>query len=312
MAKNKTSSTVWLRRVTQTVFLLLFFYLFLLTAYRPDNVAGGPVTLFFDFDPLIMLTVWLGGHAVASALLLSLITLGATLIFGRWFCGWVCPFGALHNLFTSMRKVKASQKIKTGGYSVWQKTKYYILIAVLVGAFFGANLAGWLDPFSFFFRSMAVAVFPAVNAGLQGFFQWMYEVDPIKLSVLTEPIYNVLRQYFLAFDQPHYFWGMLLGTLFGVIIALNFFRSRFWCRYICPLGALLGLFGKNPTIRLNVDPEKCNDCSVCVMDCLGGADPQSTASWKPSECFFCWNCHSGCPQEAISFKFQVPGGGDKS
>lgn len=312
MAKNKTSSTVWLRRVSQTVFLLLFLYLFLLTAYHPDNVTYGGITLFFDFDPLVMLTVWLGGHAVASALLLSLITLVVTLVFGRWFCGWVCPFGAVHNVFTSLRKAKGSEKIRTGGYSVWQKTKYYILVVILVGAFFGGNVAGWLDPFSFFFRSLATAVFPAVNAGLQGFFQWMYDVDPIKLSVLTEPLYNVLRQYFLAFDQPHYFWGSMFGILFGIIIGLNFLRARFWCRYICPLGGLLGLFGKNPTVRLKIDAEKCNDCSLCVMDCLGGADPLKEESWKPSECFFCWNCHSGCPTDAISFQFRVPGGGDKS
>ena len=311
MAKNKTSSMVLLRRVTQAIFLLLFLYLFLLTVYHPDNVTGGPVTLFFDFDPLVMLTVWLGGHAVASALLLSLITLAFTLIFGRWFCGWICPFGTVHHWFTSMRGIKGKDKIKTDGYSVWQKSKYYVLVIILAGAFFGANMAGWLDPFSFFFRAMATAVFPLINAGLQGLFDWTYEVNPIGLSVISEPIYGVLRQYFLAFSQPHYFWGMLFGVLFGVIIALNFLRARFWCRYICPLGALLGLFGKNPTVRLTIDPEKCNDCQACVMDCQGGSDPQSMDTWKPSECLFCWNCHSGCPTDAISFQFQVPGG-DKS
>jgi polyferredoxin len=311
MAKNKSSSMVLLRRVTQTVFLLLFLYLFLLTVYHPDNVKGGPVTLFFDFDPLVMLTIWLGGHAVASALLLSLITLALTLIFGRWFCGWICPFGAVHNWFTSMRGIKGKDKIKRDGYSVWQKSKYYILVIILVCVFFGANLAGWLDPFSFFFRAMATAIFPLINAGLQGLFDWTYDVNPLGLSVVSEPVYGVLRQYFLAFSQPHYLWGMLFGVLFGAIIALNFFRARFWCRYICPLGALLGIFGKNPVVRLKIDPEKCTDCDACVMDCQGGSDPQSMDSWKPAECFFCWNCHSGCPTDAISFEFKVPGG-DKS
>jgi len=70
--------------------------------YHPDNIKGGPVTLFFNFDHLILLSIWLGGHAVESAMLLSLITLIATLIFGRVFCGWISPFGAMHNLFTSM------------------------------------------------------------------------------------------------------------------------------------------------------------------------------------------------------------------
>jgi polyferredoxin len=290
------------------MFLLLFLYLFLLNAYHPGNETYGPVKLFFDFDPLVLFTVWLGGHAVASVLLLSLITLGFTLIFGRWFCGWVCPFGTVHNMFNGIVIARGKDKIKTGGYSVWQKGKYYILVIVLACAFFGANIAGWLDPISFLYRSLAAAIYPLVNAGLQGFFEWMYEVDPIKLSVVTEPLYGVLREYFLAFSQPHYFWGMLLGVLFGVVIALNLFRKRFWCRYICPLGALLGIFGKNPAVRIKIDGEKCTDCLLCAMECPTGADPVKEKSWRPSECVFCWTCESICPTDAISFKFKVAGG----
>jgi polyferredoxin len=283
----------------------------MLTVYHPGNETYGPIKLFFNFDPLLLLTVWLGGHAVAGALLLSLITIVFTLILGRWVCGWICPFGTVHNMFRGIALAKGEDRIKAGSYSFWQKSKYYILIIVLVCAFFGSNLAGLLDPFSFLYRSLATAVFPLVNAAFNGFFNWMYEVDPIKLSVVTEPIYGVLRRYFLAFSQPHYFWGMLLGILFGVVIVLNVFRQRFWCRYICPLGALLGILGKNPTVRLKVNPDKCTDCSLCAMDCPTGADPVKEQSWRASECIYCWNCESICPTDAITFQFQVPGG-DKS
>lgn len=308
MRKDKTSPILWWRRLIQTLFLLIFLFLFLQTAFHPDNVTGVPLTLFFDLDPLVMLTVWIGGHAVVSALLLSFITLGVTLLFGRWFCGWICPFGTIHHYFTSRKQSKNKEKIKTGSYSIRQKIKYYLLVIILVAAFVGPNPAGWLDPFSFLYRSLATAVFPAINAGLQSLFGWTYEVNPVGLSAVTEPVYKVLRKYFLTLEQPHYYWSMLFGALFGIVIALNFFRNRFWCRYICPLGALLGIFGKNPTIRLNVDPDKCNNCMTCVMACQGGADPHSNESWKPSECLFCWNCHSKCPTNAISFQFKVPGG----
>lgn len=307
MAKNKTSSFVWLRRLSQAVFLLIFLYLFMLTVYHPGNEARGPVTLFFDLDPLVMLTMWLGGHA-AAGLLLALVTVCFTLILGRWFCGWVCPFGTVHNMFNGIRMAKGKDKIKAGSYSVLQKGKYYILTIVLACAFFGANLAGWLDPFSFLYRALATAIYPMVNAFLQGFFSWMYEVDPIKLSAVTEPVYGVLRQYFLAFSQPHYYWGMLLGVLFGVVIALNMFRNRFWCRYICPLGALLGILGKNPVVRINVDKGKCNDCSLCRMECQTGADPVGGSGWRAAECIYCWTCESVCPNKAISFEFKAPGG----
>jgi len=312
MAKKKTSSMLWVRRLSQAVFLLLFLNLLMVNVFHTGNESYAPVTLFFDLDPLVMLAVWLGGHAVASGLLLSLITIVFTLVLGRWFCGWVCPFGTVHNMFRGIRIAKGKDKIKAGSYSVWQKSKYYILTLVLVCAFFGANLAGWLDPFSFLYRSLAVAVFPLVHAGVDGFFNWMYDVDPFKLSVLTEPIYGLLRKYFMSFSQPHYFWGMVFGVLFGVVIALNLFRNRFWCRYICPLGGLLGIFGKNPTLRIKVDEEKCSDCSLCVMECQTGADPKGEGSWRPSECIFCWNCESICPDNAISFEFKVPGGGEKS
>jgi polyferredoxin len=310
MAKQKTSRTVWLRRVVQTVFLLVFLYLFLQTAFHAGGTAGKGIGFFFDIDPLVLLTVWLGGHAAAAALLFSLITAAVTLVFGRWFCGWICPFGALHNLVSSWRGGTNKQKIDSGGYTGWHRTKYYVLIAVLIAAIVGANLAGWIDPFSFFYRSMTMAVFPAVNAGLQHFFDWIYRWNPgigsARLTLVTEPLYRFLRHYFLTLGQPRYFWSMLFGMLFGGVIALNFFRARFWCKYICPLGALLGLTGKNPVLQLKTDPALCNNCRICVTDCQGGARNGGEA-WKPSECMYCWSCQSACPSDAISFKFEIPG-----
>jgi len=93
------------------------------------------------------------------------------------------------------------------------------------------------------------------------------------VTAVTEPVYRLLRNYFLAVEQPHYWRTALLGTVFGTIVALNFSRARFWWRYICPLGALLGLIGKNPLLRLKTDPDRCNDCHLCVADCQGGANP---------------------------------------
>jgi polyferredoxin len=316
--KDKTSLFVKLRRTAQTIFMLLFLYLFLQTAFHPGDVANGHTDFFFNLDPLVLLTVWLGGHAAASALLLSLITVVVTLIFGRWFCGWFCPFGALHNFFSSLRGGSLKEKIKDGGYSAGQKTKYYILILLLVAAVVGANLAGWLDPFSVFYRSMTMAVFPAVNAGVQHFFDFIYRVNPgigsVRLTAVSEPIYRWLRYYLLAIGQPHYFWSMVFGVLFGVVVVLNFFRARFWCKYICPLGALLGTVGKNPLLRLKVDAEKCHDCNVCLVDCQGGADPNGGINWKASECMYCLNCQSGCPSDAVTFQFEIPGvnGSEKS
>jgi polyferredoxin len=311
MSAQRSSGIVWLRRGVQTGFLLLFLYLFLQTVYHPINIVGGRATFFFDLDPLVMMTAWLAVHAVVPAMMLSLVTLAVTAVFGRWFCGWVCPFGALHNLLTGLRSGKLKTKLDSGGYSRWQRSKYYVLAFFLGGALVGLNLVGWLDPFSFFYRSLATVVFPMANLAAQKFFGWIYQVNPgigaVRVTAVTEPVYEVLRRYFLAVRQPHYFWSLFIGLLFGAMLALNFLRARFFCRYICPLGALLGITGKNPTLRLVTDPSACNDCRLCVVDCQGGANPQGKAPWKPAECFYCWNCHSSCPSEAIAFRFEVPG-----
>ena len=146
MAKNKTSSFVWVRRLSQTAFLLLFLYLFVLTAYHPGNETSGPVTLFFNMDPLLLFTVWLGGHAVASAFLLSFITLGLTLIFGRWFCGWVCPLGTLQHLVSWVAAPRKRRRFDVNRYRPWFALKYVVLTVLLTLAAAGANHLGWLDP----------------------------------------------------------------------------------------------------------------------------------------------------------------------
>jgi len=305
MARPRTSTVVWLRRGSQMCFFGLFLYLFLQTVYKPVNETGKGIKFFFQLDPLTGLSTGLGARSLASGLLLGSITLAATFLAGRWFCGWVCPFGTLHNLMTGFRANRAKDKIAEGGYSGWQKSKYYILALMLTGCLFGLNLFGLFDPFSFFYRSLATVVFPAFNDAVTTLFTWVYQADPglgkLKVTAITEPVYEVLRRHALSASQQHYHGTLLIALVFVAVVFLNFYRARFWCRYICPLGALLGVAGKNPLFRLRRSADACNNCGVCVADCQGGANPAGADSWKPSECFYCWNCSSACPREALTF-----------
>jgi polyferredoxin len=296
---------VWLRRASQTCFTLLFLYLFLQTVYKPVNETGKGVKLFFQLDPLTALSAGLGTRSLVSGLLLGGVTVVVTVLAGRWFCGWVCPFGAVHNLLSSWRSAPAKDKIAVGRYSEWQKSKYYLLALMLCGCLFGLNLFGLFDPFSFFYRSLATVVFPAFNDAVTALFAWIYQTDPgvgkLKATAVTEPVYEVLRRHVLSTAQQRYHGGLLIGSLFGAVVVLNLYRARFWCRYICPLGALLGTLGKNPALRLKRNDAACNDCGLCVADCQGGANPAGADAWKPSECFYCWNCRSACPRGALVF-----------
>ena len=312
MARPKTTLPVWLRRISQSAFLLLFLYLFLQAVYHPINQAGRGVDFFFQLDPLVLLSSWLASHKVAAGLSLSLLTVVVTILAGRWFCGWVCPFGTLHHLISSWRTGRVKDKLSVGGYSRWQKSKYYILFALLVSCALGLNLTGWFDPFSFLYRSIATIVYPITNDAVKSVFGWIYQTDPgigpVKVTSVSEPIYEVLRRNFLATAQPHFYGTTLLFLFFCAALFLNLYRSRFWCRYVCPLGGLLGVLGKNPLVQIKQNPEICNDCRLCVADCQGGANPDVVDGWKPSECVYCWNCQSACPNHGIVFAVHVPGG----
>lgn len=96
-----------LRRLSQGLFLLLFFYLFLQTESKGFDELGYPVKVFLDFDPLIFLSILLSSRTVIKLFYLSLITIILTIIFGRVFCGWVCPLGTLNNIVSTLRKKKA-------------------------------------------------------------------------------------------------------------------------------------------------------------------------------------------------------------
>ncbi|MHC4422083.1 MAG: 4Fe-4S binding protein [Planctomycetota bacterium] len=88
----------WQRRLTQTVFLAGFLYLFRLTELPVDFdeiAVPGYVNIAFRLDPLLALAAMLAARAFIAAMLLSLITVALTLMFGRAFCGWICPLGTL-------------------------------------------------------------------------------------------------------------------------------------------------------------------------------------------------------------------------
>jgi len=225
---RKVRIIIWLRRFVQVLFLLLFLYLFLQTAYHPVDRTGGPVTFFFDLDPLVLVAVFLAGVAVPTALLLSLVTLGFTVLFGRWFCGWICPLGTLNQMMTQLRGGSVASRLKRAVYSPHQRWKYLVLIGLLTGTLTGLNLIGWVDPFSLLYRSLATAVFPALNLGLHTLFAWLYESDPgigtVKVTKVSEPVYEVLRSFLLVEGRPRYYWGILIGVIFGGVLAINLWR----------------------------------------------------------------------------------------
>ncbi len=285
------------RRITQGLFLVLFLFLFIQTESKGVDELGYPVKVFLDFDPLIFLTTLFSAHSVAKTFLLSIAVILMTVIFGRVFCGWVCPLGTINNMVGALRRKRGRPE-----QLPWYRLKYYILICLLASSLFGMQLAGVMDPLSLLIRSFSLSLFPTVNYGVRSLFDAIYNLNPPYLVTASELIYSFLKKSILSFQQPFYLQSAFVGGLFLLILGLNFKETRFWCRYLCPLGALLGLLSRSSILRRSVS-EGCTSCGACASACQGNADPDKQEGWKDSECLYCWNCDDICPHNAVSFGF---------
>ncbi len=132
---------------------------------------------------------------------------------------------------------------------------------------------GLLDPIALTVRSMTTSVLPTAHMATEG--------------VYTEP-----REYWFA-------W--VVGLIFIGFLVANWWIPRFFCRAICPLGALLGIFSRFAIWRIDRDPVRCTDCDLCLKSCEGACDPHKDL--RKSECFVCLNCIEDCPHDALSFRF---------
>jgi polyferredoxin len=286
-----------LRRITQGIFLLLFVFLFLQTEAKGKDELGYPVKIFLDFDPLIFVTTILSTHTVQKAFYFSLLAIAATMILGRVFCGWICPLGTLNNIVGSFRK-RHPDNIGINRH----RTKYYILMFLLAASVFSLQLAGIVDPLSLLIRSLSVSIYPAFNYGTKAVFDAIYSSNINGIVNISEAVYSIFKKSILSFQQPFYYQSAFIGILFLFILGINLVEQRFWCRHLCPLGALLGILSRFSILKRTVS-EGCNACGACASVCQGNASPDKKEEWRDAECLYCWNCDDVCPQNAVSFGF---------
>ena len=299
-----------LRLLSQVFFLALFVFLLLRTEFRGTVGSGGdvrmqwPVGLFFKIDPLVALSNALATHALYRGLLASLLILLPVMFLGRFFCGWICPMGTIHHFFGNLKSEakRGKQGIDANRYKPWQRTKYVILIAVLVAALFGTGLVGWFDPFSLLVRSFGLSILPGANYAANALINAMEHSNLDAVQSAGTSLHAVLAATVLSFKQPHFLQGILLGLIFIVLLATNLRVTRFWCRALCPLGALLGVASRWSILGLHKDAATCNKCNRCLMHCQGGDDPIGGAPWHKAECLMCMNCVDSCPHHSLQFK----------
>ena len=253
-----------IRILWQATFLGLF--LWLLARLAAGDPRAFPYGVFALGDPLFAAGLAFAAGTLPRALAFAALVLVATLAFGRFVCGWVCPLGTLQQLSSwllSPRTRRESLEVNR-----WRKAyalKYYLLAALAALALAGTLQVGLLDPISLLSRGLAAGLWPVLPGG--------------------RPVPG----------------GWLAALPLLAVLLASRWIPRFFCRALCPLGALLGVFARFSLLRLERRAGACTDCSACRFACQGADEP--LGAHRPAECLMCLNCVPGCPEEALGFRF---------
>jgi MauM/NapG family ferredoxin protein len=255
-----------------------------------------PADLFFRADPLTGLAGILAARRITAALLISVIFgMGLALLLGRAWCGWLCPMGTLLDL-TPARKTK---RFEPDPLPRMRGIKYVLLIFILVAALLGSLTLLILDPITLIYRVFATAVWPALVWLIGAAERAMYDVPFLRGPV--DFIEASLRGTVLPVEQPLYGLNVLVALVFLGVLALNAIRPRFWCRYLCPLGGLLGWVSRFAWLRRTVG-DACVECHRCARACpTGTIDPARHFASDPAECTLCLECAPTCARAGQQF-----------
>ncbi len=336
-------SILTVRRISQAFFMGLFLWFCIVSSLGGEwwQLRGWPVNWMLQLDPLIALGTMLTTRVLYSGLLWAMVTVVLTILLGRFFCGWVCPFGSLHHFigFLGSRRRTLRDRVAVNQYHPAQSTKYYLLIFLLTAAA-ASSIAylvrvshGW--SLSVSISVIAVLAVLAVLASLRfmsnprkaivillvavgiwmgvGFFLPLDRMDAASLQIgLLDPAALFYRTvnlvllpvvdagvHKLSAIRRYYEGAWLIGAIFLAAAFLNLRIPRFYCRFVCPLGALLGVLGRFALWRMGKARDECTACNLCDADCEGACQPSGKI--RISECVLCMNCRSSCKEGLVDY-----------
>jgi polyferredoxin len=303
-----------IRRGVQVLFLILFLVILIRTVSPVETWL--PPDFLLRLDPLAAISTAISARDAGMLLakfLPAFILLALTVALGRVFCGWVCPLGTTIDIWERIARGRSKHVARTRfkHTSGLRNLKYYVLGTFVVAAMFSTQIAWLLDPIPIVTRSYAVAVYPYLTYAVSAVLGPLWQVPVI--NRVSEPVYGFLREYVL-FPNPDLGYQTITAlhhlafAFFAGILALSLLHPRFWCRYLCPLGALLGLVSKMSLLRWTVDKGRCTKCNRCYRECKTAAILAQADGYWPQECVTCFTCQDICPEAAIRFRFQSPHG----
>ncbi len=259
-----------LRRAFQAAFLALNvwigvqFYMFVryyetggrtIEASRPPGVEGW-LPIASMMNLKVLLATGEFPRLHPAGMFLLISFLAMSWVFRKSFCGWLCPVGTVSEyLWRLGRRLFGRNWRLPRGLDIGLRSLKYILLGLFVYAV----------------ASMSVAAIRAFLEGPYGI------VDDVKML-------NFFR-----------FLGTAGAAVLALLVVASVFVQNFWCRYLCPYGALMGLASLASPLRIRRDPDLCIDCAKCAKACPSALPVDRLVTIRSAECTGCMQCVAECP-----------------
>jgi len=277
-----------------------------LTAFLVLLAGAGHIQeadLFLRLDPALVGITAIAERKWSWLFLPALIVVFSAFLFGRIFCGYICPMGTSLDLYDEAHGAVAGRffqrkpgKARHAPQWLSPRLNRHILVFLVGAAIAGVSLVSWMSPLSLITRFYGLIIYPVM------------EIVASQALVLIYPLVSWLDIRSLMFAEltPPRFTGRFVVLLcFFLIFAAGRITPRFWCRYLCPAGGLLAVAASKPLLRRRVS-DACNQCGICAQKCpMGAIENCCPEATDHAACISCRTCESLCPQQAIEFSLQA-------
>lgn len=201
-------------------------------------------------------------NGIVINIVLLMIISAVTAMVGRFFCGWMCAFGSMGDLIYKLSHIgqKNPKKYLLSADSVLKWVKYVLLafIVIFIWGFQIITVPTGVNPWDLFGMLASFGDWPSFSDLIQG---WI----PAALLLLA-------------------------------IMAGSVFVERFFCRYLCPLGAYFGIISRFRQLIIVKKKENCGQCTLCTQKCSMGIDLNKVDKVHDVECINCMECTLSCPR----------------
>jgi polyferredoxin len=233
----------------------------------------------------------------------SIFLIGA--IVGKAFCGWVCPIGFIQDIITTLKNKLdvVSPRTDRGG----KKFKYFVLFMTML---FSGSLGLALYMGAGLEYKNALDVFATGPFTILSPDGTLFGTVPAVLRLASENVASILTKPPTIQEVSNYLTRVPPLLALRLLILLGFFGAawkvpRFWCRYVCPTGALMAFFQRHSFTGIQRDPVKCTKCPHCEIKCPMQINILDLPweKFNHPECIMCMECVDACPHGSLSPKF---------